>query len=166
MDPASPPTAHDDRSQGGFTLLEILVVLTILALLMAIAIATMSAATRNAQAQAVTEAAVRYDSAIRNFRRDHGNRVPVQGSSDWPVAVEGPVAVTRRPYLRSGVPETVAREQVRIGGDEQAATGSRGAIIYEQVSRTEYRIRVMMLRHGELYERCRLGNADGMTPNC
>lgn len=108
---------------GGFTLIEILVVMVIVAILMALAVWGIAGSRASGRWVGATTAAQAYADAADDFARDHNGRYPAgPGSGDWPSSpaselIRGPRAAalgTRGTYLRR-VPESIQDRSITIG---------------------------------------------------
>lgn len=109
--------SRDTHDEAGFTLIELVVVMVIVAILMAIAVPSFRGGRKATDHKALVAAAQSYREAIEAFRLDHGGRVPFQ-TADWSNTVGlGPVDdLTTKPYMRAGVPDVVASGKVAIAG--------------------------------------------------
>lgn len=96
------------RREGGFTVIELLVVMVILGVLFFIAMSTFGGSKTTVKRQEAIVAAHSLQTAVEAFRRDREGRVP-STSADWPVAAAGPIdADATRRYMRARFPETVS----------------------------------------------------------
>ncbi|MCW2973336.1 MAG: hypothetical protein JWN72_1609 [Thermoleophilia bacterium] len=117
-------------------MIEVLVVLVIIGVLVAAAWGMRAGTKKATEGQRGVAVARSYADALDAFARDHGNRVPVMGSEDWPVHApgadrsggpfppfaNGPVDIAEngRSYL-DGVPEPVATNAVIVTGASTTA---------------------------------------------
>jgi prepilin-type N-terminal cleavage/methylation domain-containing protein len=123
--------AGDER---GFTMVELLVVMVILAILLAIAIPTFRSGRQTAVTKNTIVSAQTYRDAINGFKLDHSNRAPTIGAAnDWPAATSlGPrqpnlsgSAVLR--YMRTGAPDAVTKGMVNIAAGAPSGTAPPSA---------------------------------------
>lgn len=149
------------HADGGFTLVELITVLIILAVLMAVAIPTYTSAKKASIVKATTATALSYKKAVAAFTLDHQGRVPAWNTTDWPMttrspehpagsdgpvypadysAAGGPVKL----YMRGGVPETVSAGQVAIVDSATAgvAQSVRGLVVYTTSGAAIFRLDV------------------------
>ncbi len=119
------------RREGGFSLVELMVVMLIIAIISGVAFMSVRGArTSGGRAEAVG-AATRYADAIDRFQQEHGRRLPVIGTPTWPTAVAGPVhrlvmgaaAPVVRPYLKGGGPPEIMSKGGPAGAKIMQATG-------------------------------------------
>lgn len=156
-EPALPSCGHArvGAAERGFTVIELLVVMLIIAALMAIVIPKLTGARESGRTASVLAAAQSYAEAVDGFALDHTGRVPVLGSADWPVADRGPLqpipmagSGTLPSYLGRTVPEQVSGSSVDIvsaspAGQAAPATGQDGVIRYVAgAPNSSYRIEV------------------------
>lgn len=90
--------------ETAFTMVELIVVLVIVLTLGGIAATSMRGGQDTAREQSIRVSALAVDDAIKDFRRDHGSRVPIVASSstEWPLSkvTKGPVDRQGKPYMR------------------------------------------------------------------
>jgi prepilin-type N-terminal cleavage/methylation domain-containing protein len=130
------PVPTGQRSDAGFTLIEILVVMIIIAILMAVSVPTFLGAKKTARRKEATATALAYKQAVSQFMLDHSNRVPSFGvATDWPTATPngGPVSMltgTATPYMHP-LPETVSDRKVDVSaGTAPSAAAGLEAVTY------------------------------------
>lgn len=155
---------------GGFTLIEVLVVMAIVALLLAVTIPTFSGSRHAGDAKVVEGVAVHYRDGIAEFQFEHANRVPEMArASDWSTGTQqemwnGPIDMKGEPYLRQ-IPESVADGSVTFGGPG-TSWGKRGRVIYEPTGPSTFVMRAETLVDGVVRVDCELGNAPGTEERC
>jgi prepilin-type N-terminal cleavage/methylation domain-containing protein len=106
-------TARHRTGEDGFTLVEIIVALVIVAILMAIAVPLLTGSKRSAYSRDALAAAESYAQAIDQYVADHGGQLPAMpsgaqtGTGAWPSAAgaTGPLDLSNQPYMRAGVPD-------------------------------------------------------------
>jgi prepilin-type N-terminal cleavage/methylation domain-containing protein len=168
---------HGHRSNDGFTLIELIVAMTIMSLLIGLAIPRFVSMRRTSTYKAGVTAATSYQQAIDQFRLDHNNRVPVIGSVDWPSGSDtarrgGPINQYNKPYLRSGVPEAVLDGSSDLQDDTNNVTMTdmlRTRIVYAPgpgSPPTTYTLRVEKYDDSTWSLYCTLGNSATTTGNC
>lgn len=125
--PSNAPT-----SEAGFSLLEIIVVLCIIAVLLPIGLLSLRGARNNGNAMQTNTIAQHYADAVDRFAREHAGRYPKpQGSQEWASGTagwKGPMSMVlgeRRYYLRS-TPESIQSQAVLLG----ATSTSKPSITY------------------------------------
>ena len=153
--PVRPPT----RCQGGFSLIELMIVMSIIAVLLAIGGNMLLHARQDSAARSVAAAAQTYSQAVSTFRLDH-RRLPVIGAAqDWPTAANGPLDAFAKPYIRSGAPEAIQNGVAGIGDTQASATAPQGsgAIVYTRSDTQRYRITVFVDRGNGVEEYCQVG---------
>lgn len=131
--------------EGGFTLIEILIVLIIVGILMAIAIGSQDGAKSAVKRQDAVVAAHSLQKAVEAFRRDREGRVPSRTvPADWN-GKRGPVDQdVNKPYMQAPWPDNVqlvARTVLSNGGQVSLAsytptTPTTLSVTYEAVSAT------------------------------
>ncbi len=167
------------RLDLGFTLVEIIVVLVIVAVLMAIAVSGFGGTRHEARRTLVRTAAQSYSEAVEAFALDHAGRVPKFATADWPRPASGPVQPNsaRRAastYLGSSVPDPVSSGTVNVtdtspvGGSETPNAKIMGTIVIRTqapvppaTASTQFRIEAWMVGSDRRYEAqmtCYLGN--------
>ena len=150
------------RSEGGFSLIELLVVLIIVGILMAFAIGSQDGAKKAVKRQDAIVAAQSLQKSVEAFRRDREGRAPSRLAggglpADW-LGAKGPIDQdVNRPYMLATWPENVrmtARTITSGGatitnlGSYTPATPTSLSVTYEAVSAsatavaTTYRITV------------------------
>lgn len=122
MMPTPPPSPKRPTEQG-FTLVEIVIVMVILAILMAAAIPMYNSAKRTTRYKDAVAAAASYRQAISAFQLDNGYLVPLStvgvppvwagGASPDPL---GPKNMLGKYYMPGGAPSEVAHKTMRIYG--------------------------------------------------
>jgi len=115
------PTPRKRPPEQGFTLVEILIVMVIVAILMIAAIPAYNAAKRTARYKDTVAAASSYRQAISSFQLDNGNLVPRAAivPAVWPAGATfpyGPKNILGKYYMRSGAPSEVAHKTLRVYG--------------------------------------------------
>jgi prepilin-type N-terminal cleavage/methylation domain-containing protein len=133
---------RDRSAERGFTLVEIIVVLVIVAILMAIILPSFGGAKHTSDHQMLVTAAQDYADAVESFRLDHDGLVP-QTSADWPAdaarAVLGPVdSITGKPYMHRGAPTGVT-DPNSISVTVQLRTGTVTTPAVKQGLNIQYR---------------------------
>ena len=130
--PTVPPTTPEPSSEAGFSLLEIIIVLCIIAVLLPIGLLSLRGARNNGNSLQTNAIAQHYADSIDRFAREHSGRYPKPvGSEEWAggaQASKGPMALvlgTRRYYLRS-TPESVQSGSVVVG----ATSSTKPSITY------------------------------------
>lgn len=118
-------------AESGASLVEMMVVLLIIAVITGFAVMSMRSSRATGGRLELRAAASMYADAVSRYQTDHGRKVPILGSPDWPnsSAAKGPVkrlqigTTVVRPYLRKAAPELMTRR-----GPNGATFGSRPAI--------------------------------------
>lgn len=110
----------------GFTMMEVMVTMVIMCILIAIAMPLLKSPRKSISTKTAVSAGQMYRIAISSFQLDHGNRVPIMGTSDWRVATdaqrrEGPLTPTGDPYLKPHAPDAIESGEVGIGAATPAA---------------------------------------------
>lgn len=125
----------------GFTLIELIIVMIIMAILMAAALSMMQGSKATANRKLATTTALSYKSAVDGFKLDHAGRVPritaaapATLTTDWsnqsqnelnrgPLeAINDPMTSERGRYVKGGVPEGISTGKVRIYNRNMPAT--------------------------------------------
>ncbi|MBC7644368.1 MAG: prepilin-type N-terminal cleavage/methylation domain-containing protein [Thermoleophilia bacterium] len=143
IDKSEPPC------EDGFTLVELLVVLVIIAILMAVAVMSFTGAKKTSYHRNAIAAAESYRDAVDAYMADNGNVAPALGSAAWSAASAGPVdaLVQNKPYIRT-TPEAISDGNVSIGAPGgRAAPGTRAFIAYTSSGST-YSFRVSAVAVG------------------
>lgn len=140
-------------------MIEMLVALVIISVLIAAAWGMRAGTKKATEGQRGVAVARSYADALDAFARDHGNRVPVMGSDDWPETApganrtgsslppfaNGPVDIAEngRSYL-NGVPEPVATSAVIIAGSTTSARQPMATVrvLYTAVDPNTWRLDV------------------------
>jgi prepilin-type N-terminal cleavage/methylation domain-containing protein len=90
------------RNERGFTIIELLVGMGIVAVLMAIVVPSFLSAKQSTHSKEAIAAGGAYNAAIAQFQTDHGNMLP--GDSDQAPAVQGtpagPASLLKHSYLK------------------------------------------------------------------
>jgi prepilin-type N-terminal cleavage/methylation domain-containing protein len=155
------------RSEGGFSLIELIVVVFIVLALIAIAMFAFRGSKRAAHFKTASAAAAQYSNAIEAYMADNGQTPPAVGSASWPSATAGPVDVMvggpgGKPYMAS-IPEAVSDGLVSFGSPSADAKAS---ITYTVTGRT-YQLVVNLVPAGDPTQRCAITNGpslpSGMT---
>lgn len=111
--PTTPCHRERTRSDAGFTLPEMLVVMIIIAILMAIAVPSFLGAKGSARLKEGATYAATYQRAVASYMADNGNRVPV-GAAQMPADGSGPRNLLNKPYMREGIPDGVKKTTVQF----------------------------------------------------
>ncbi|MEO6866681.1 MAG: prepilin-type N-terminal cleavage/methylation domain-containing protein [Gaiellales bacterium] len=134
-------------SERGFGIVEIIVVLLIIAIVGAIAFASVGNTRSNAATRTARAAAEALGEGVEQFQRDHGGRLPAQpgtvpagqAQSDWNAAWTSPVDASNRrgttpqPYVTAG--------SIQALTDRSAAVERSNGTVKEGLASTNVRIR-------------------------
>jgi len=171
-------TARGRRSEAGFTIIEILVVMIIMGALAAIVISSFRGTRSAVNSRTVIAVATTYATGIRAFQLDHGNRVPNPAvARDWPRGAaagnplhdRGPLDELGRHYLRNGAPEPM-QSGTSVLIDSASAIPAGGGLLdsyirYERVSETAYTLEIVIWDGDSWNSVCKVGDAVG-GPTC
>ncbi|MCW2950486.1 MAG: hypothetical protein JWN41_1499 [Thermoleophilia bacterium] len=127
----------ESRAEGGFSMIEMIVVIAMIAILSSVAVTMFVKAKSNSYEKQTLAAGASYAGAIASFKLDHEGRAPALGNSnDWPTANGGPIMLTsnaagRQPYIRSGAPDAVLNGSITVSAAAPTAGGlQRGWLQY------------------------------------
>jgi prepilin-type N-terminal cleavage/methylation domain-containing protein len=169
--PVRATRAHACSPDAAFTLVEVLIAMVIMAILFSAALAMNKSTKTATEGQRGVSVARAYGDAIDAFARDHGNRAPIPGTSDWPASnpptgqtvdtqpplARGPVDVgeASRPYLDQ-VPDPVASGLVIVASPQVSGSAETGhdakvspssRVLYTTTDASTWRIAVQELVH-------------------
>lgn len=151
-------------------MLEVVVVMTIIAILLGAMVSTFRGSKRSAHFKLASAAAASYADGIEAYMADNGQVPPVLGGAEWPAATmkRGPVNLMLlqngqpRPYLARS-PEAVEDGIVGIGASPAGGAAVRAFITYS-VSGAQYSLLVETTATGsDPVLRCVVTNA-AQTP--
>lgn len=146
--------------ERGFSLVEIIVVLAIIAILLAIVSTQFRGSKRAAHYKVATSTAIGYADAIEAYMADNGQTPPVLGSTVWPNTsraqrLGGPLNLMLvdskgqpRRYMKLKVPEAIQSGVVDFGTNKATAAANASAYITYQIVGAEYRLLVETLPRG------------------
>ncbi len=145
--PVTPVRAR--TRERGFSLIEMVVVVLIMALLMSFIVMKMTGAKRTTHYRVATSAAIAYAEAVESYMADNGQVPPALGSEGWPTTtrddlVRGPVNTMlvesgkAKPYASKGMPEPVNDGLVDIGSSKSSAVADARAFITYTIVGDEY----------------------------
>jgi hypothetical protein len=121
---------------------------------------------RKARENGIGIAAADMAQAIDSYKMDHGGLVPTIGSTDWPVALDGPRDLRGLRYVGGELPEATASGWAKIATSEAAARGSYGSIVLTVSSETNYKLSVYVLKNGAAVLKCEAGPDASPTMKC
>lgn len=151
------------RSDHGFTLVELIIVMSIIAIMMAISYPMYKSTRETVRKKAIVAAAGSYAGVVSTYRADNANFTPTLGvATEWPAgSIQGPLNkqfVPPKPYLRGGPPEimVVGLSIPSQGGRLLAApSATGGTLVYTRVGTTMFRI----VAYWKGVALCQIGNA-------
>jgi prepilin-type N-terminal cleavage/methylation domain-containing protein len=171
-----PLRRSSDRHDDGFTLVELIVAMVIMAILLAVAVSTFSGAKSNGYHKEAVATARSFESSIESFAADHNGRVP--NFPDEFVNIEGAPGrgglgardtLTDRAYMRTPA-DGVKNGRIRFGGRNLTTQdkGVRSIIRYIPNvgdNQRRYWLQVVSPKAGEWTDtqQCYLGNVPPPT---
>lgn len=133
----SGPNARGADNDDGFSLVEVIVVLVIVATLMALVVPRFTSARKATNAKNAVTATMALGEAVSAFQLDRGGRAPTPGTTDWPDLGKGPVDLEGRPYLRAQYSTSFSdgSMQLQANGRTTPEQGhTRARVVYTPVS--------------------------------
>ena len=166
--PTATPRVARER---GFTLVEILVAMTIIAIIMAIAIISFRGAKGTTYAKETIAAGAAYSQAISQFQADHANKLPA-GAELIKISNKeaGPANLLNKPYIGS-LPEGVDAGRISVsmtcGG---AKSGTYGHVAFCPGTAPAYEVQVFTRKDSTKAfpgaPTCTIGNTASTAPRC
>ena len=111
-------STHEPRSESGFSLVEVIVVLLILAIVVGGITALLGGSRKGANEAVTRQSALLIAEAVDQFQRDHGGRPPGQpgASTDWNTTWTSPVDAQNNnlPYIKPSNAESFSSGTVSL----------------------------------------------------